>query len=81
MPPIDVIIGLMVVCVFGFFLGMYSTMGYYVKHDDYPVKQLSNGKILSNGLLYMYIFGCAFVVLSGFLLIYGLGNTTGNMML
>ncbi len=75
MPPIDVIVGLLVVCVFGFLLGMYSTMGYYVRHDDYPVKKLSNGQILSGGLLAMYIFGCAFIVLVGFLLIYGLDNT------
>ena len=74
MPPIDVIVGLLIVSIFGFFFGCYSAMGYYVGHDHYPVRKLSNGKILSGGLLAMYIFDCAVLILVGFLMIYGLGD-------
>ena len=75
MPPIEVIIGLLLVCGFGFLLGGYLTMGGYVVHEDYPVKKLSNGKILGTGMLLMYIFGSAFLILVGVLMIYGLGNS------
>ena len=69
-PGIDVIIGIVVVCIAGLCLGACATIEYYYESEGYPIAKLSGGYISEKKAV---IFWCCFFALltvAGFVMIY-----------
>lgn len=69
-PGIDVIIGIAVVCISGWFLGACLTIEYYFETEAYPIGKLSGGYVENKKALIFWCCCFALLVAAGFAMIY-----------
>jgi len=73
MPSWDILLGLVIVSLFGFWEGACSMMVRYTS-QGYPVEKISNDRFKSEGSLIIATFCFFLMIIVGFLLIYGMNN-------